>query len=341
MTYNYYRYKKKIDYIFKKNNINYIINSSQEFVFHRCPFCGTTKKDKFYFNPKTTQWICFRCSRKGNIIGLLCRLMRSDSSKVRAFLAGEHSRFGGSTINRLCCQKIFDERNSLDSRPLNVKHSLKKAYFPTHVQRFTFTTQHIRMYRRFYLYLLQRGINRQMVNYFDIRFSSFFERLVFPVYYQKKLVGWQGRAINDSIKPKALTGPKKIFQKRMYLLNYDNVVNEEYITIVEGPIDACKTIRHNPVALLGKTLSLEQLELLKQMPRLRKIIIALDPEEIEETRNIYRLISPHYNHCLVMKIELGSDCGDKTVEEIEEYFNNSSKFNYLQINCRKNNFLLD
>ena len=185
-----------------------------------------------------------------------------------------------------------------------------------------------------YLYLIKRGITKEMVEYFDIRFSTTFERIIFPVYYQKQLVGFQARLIDDSKisekNPKARSLPFDIFKKSNFLFNYDKAFNEDMVAIVEGPIDACKAIHFNPVALFGKSTSETQLKLIKKMPNLNKIYIALDPEEDKARAKLYHELSYFYD-CRMIDLPKGTDCGDKSPTELIPYFSHSKQFDHLQM----------
>jgi len=324
MDYSYYFLKDKIDIIFKKNGITFFKNSSNQFIFNKCPFCKT-KKNKFYFDPSNTKWICFSCQNKGNILNLFSYLMNMSTRNAFHYLIKGVNRSPRLRLDRLVSVNLYSKhKKHKDISDFNIRD----VVFDIDIKKFDLTTYDISKYKIFYQYLVKRGITKRMVKSFDIRFSTRKERIVFPVYYQKKLVGWQGRSIFDHIKPKALTEPSGLFKKSNFLFNFDNVIDSYYITIVEGPIDACKAINFNCISLFGKTLSEIQLMHIKAIKNLKRVYIALDPEEIKSIKKIYSALSPWYD-CYLLDIEPGSDCGDKTVDEISKYFYSSKKYNYI------------
>jgi len=107
------------------------------------------------------------------------------------------------------------------------------------------------------------------------------ERLVFPVYFEQKLVGWQMRSI-----PGTFYGDNPdvvryyhIFNKGSYLYNYDQVRQHDRVVVVEGVKKALKFV--NGVATWGCGLSRTQLSLIQTWP---EIIMMLDSDEGNNTQ---------------------------------------------------------
>jgi hypothetical protein len=74
------------------------------------------------------------------------------------------------------------------------------------------------------------------------KFITSAERLVFPVYFEHKLVGWQMRSI-----PGTFFGDRPddvryyhLFNKGSYLYNYDQAKNYDRVVVVEGGKKALK-----------------------------------------------------------------------------------------------------
>lgn len=307
-------YKKNISRFLENLGVSYKTTNSGEYVFDECFFCG--KKKKLYYNPQSTLWHCFTCEQSGNIVHLISKIQNISSRRALEKIQG------GTVVRQQ--KKLFDSFifNQEKSEP----DSIPAVTLPVEYQNFSFSKNHVEEYKRFYLYLVKRGITKAMVKYFNVMFSNATDRIIFPIYYNKEIVGWQGRAINDIIKPKALTNPVS-FKKSQVLFNYDNVKNSEYITIVEGPIDACKSFKHNPVAILGKSLSDAQVELIREMPNLKKIYDGLDPDAGREKLMQSRKLSAHFE-IYSLNIMTG-DVGERSTEEVDALIKNSSAFNRL------------
>ena len=102
------------------------------------------------------------------------------------------------------------------------------------------------------------------------------DSLVFPVHYNKELVGWQLRFIPGT-KHGDRMGKMKylhVFKKGNYLYNYDNAKNYSSVVLVEGVKKAWKF--PNGVASLGKGISERQIQLIQHW---NEIILMYDGDD--------------------------------------------------------------
>lgn len=99
------------------------------------------------------------------------------------------------------------------------------------------------------------------------------DSLVFPVYFNKELVGWQLRFIPGTPHGDRMGKLKylHVFRKGNYLYNYDNAKKYDTVVLVEGVKKSWKF--PNGVASLGKGISPTQIQLLQQW---ENIIIMYD-----------------------------------------------------------------
>lgn len=102
------------------------------------------------------------------------------------------------------------------------------------------------------------------------------ERLIFPVYFNRELVGWQMRSIPGTVYGDYPNQVKyyHLFPKGSYLFNYDNARKYDSVVLVEGVKKALKFC--NGVAAFGKHLAPPQVQL---MHAWKNIAIMLDAEE--------------------------------------------------------------
>ena len=107
------------------------------------------------------------------------------------------------------------------------------------------------------------------------------EHLVFPVFFEQKLVGWQLRSV-----PGTFYGDQKkdvryyhIFNKGSYLYNYDIAKLSKRVVVVEGVKKALKF--KNAVATWGTGVSRKQLKLIQQWP---EVIMMLDADKDNNTQ---------------------------------------------------------
>lgn len=111
------------------------------------------------------------------------------------------------------------------------------------------------------------------------------DRIVFPVYMHRQLVGWQCRYIgkppSEASKYFGMPGMKK----RAMLYNYDYAVRCPFVVVVEGPTSA-NAVGDAAVALMGKYMSYTQLQLLTMGWERKPIVIMLDPDAKEQSRSV-------------------------------------------------------
>lgn len=139
------------------------------------------------------------------------------------------------------------------------------------------------------------------------RFPLAANRLVLPVYQDDELVGWQARLPYDQPpngQPKYYSMPG--FKKSRALYNLDRARGHDHVVLVEGPTDVW---RYGPeaVASFGKSVSLSQLELLRQY--FDRIVVLLDADARHEARRVFERLSPHVGRVWLVHLREGSDPG--------------------------------
>ncbi len=124
---------------------------------------------------------------------------------------------------------------------------------------------------------------------------KFWKCIVIPLYDQDRtttakaanppgecLLGWQARAIRPVEKSRYLTSAGT--RKSCLLYGVTQVTDGDGpVVVVEGPTDVWR-LGHDAVAILGKTLSPHQRQLLLEIAEGRPIVIALDPDAAAEAR---------------------------------------------------------
>ena len=136
------------------------------------------------------------------------------------------------------------------------------------------------------------------------------DRIVFPIYYEQNLVGWQARYIGTADwhhTPKYYGMPG--MKKRFMLYNFDNAKDKDMVVVVEGPTDV-HVIGDSCIAILGKNMSQYQVRLLVGTWGEKPIVMILDPDAREEMRGT--VADLRNSGCIVVEITLpeGFDPGD-------------------------------
>jgi hypothetical protein len=114
-------------------------------------------------------------------------------------------------------------------------------------------------------------------------------RIIAPIYWQAKLVGWQARALEDH-KIKYYTMPG--LHKNYMLYNGDRARQHRFGVVVEGFFDAWR-VGTRAVALLGKSMSTHQRQLASAYWSTGALCVMLDPDAVEDMDNLQQLIAPN------------------------------------------------
>ena len=163
----------------------------------------------------------------------------------------------------------------------------------------------------------QRRYTTSMLDKYEIQYCTYAPRypeaagrIIFPIRYEGRLTGWQARYIGTAdwrVIPKYYGMPG--MRKRFMLYNYDIAKNMPFVCVVEGVTD-CHVLGDAGVAILGKTLSRFQAELLVNTWGNKPILLIFDPDAREEMRATVTDL----RECgaIVLEIVLPGehDCGD-------------------------------
>jgi len=149
-------------------------------------------------------------------------------------------------------------------------------------------------------------------------------RLIIPIFYNGKLVSYQGRSLlskrkcaeMEILRYKTLSIEESIIDPKSILYNLDNC-KKDYIVIMEGAFDVWRW-GDNAAGTLGTSTTDAQKRL---MINYKRIIILFDPEDEAQARakklaNELQAIGG--NIIEVVNTELGHDPGDMSEEEIME-----------------------
>jgi hypothetical protein len=185
------------------------------------------------------------------------------------------------------------------------------------------------------LYLQSRGIAQSIGEKYKIWFNYLNERIIFPVFQENTCIGWQARTIRKDVVPKMLNNTG--FQRASSVMFIDNVKENEFVIITEGPIDAIKfDLCGNAVSTMGKIISDKQLQIIMEK-KPQKIYLALDEDAAPEMRKLQSKI-----RIPVYKIDVPSsakercrlegkkaDFGECTFEECLEAFKRARRLDQL------------
>lgn len=296
--------------IIKDYQLDY--NENKTHYILKCPMCS---KEKLYIDKEKHLFICFRCGIKGGATTLITYLKNISYSEASRLFYGE--RRVGIELD----EEFFKILDDIHYKLKEKNKKQKIIYLPNNCHPISFYNENDDVY----IYLKNRDITSLHNVLFDIGYSSLLNRVIFPIFYNYELVGWQARAIYDEQAPKILNNTG--FVKSNYLYNYDTVknINVKNIILTEGIIDCIKANDILPsIAIFGKTISQKQLNFIIELG-LDKIYIGLDPDAKRQSENIAQKLKGFINNVFILDIPENRDLGDSSMKEIKEYIQNSKK----------------
>jgi hypothetical protein len=137
-------------------------------------------------------------------------------------------------------------------------------------------------------------------------------RIFIPAYMHGKLVGWQARYPGYLNKHSTVQKYHcmKGMPKSLILYNYDLAKLEDCVVICEGPSDVWRVGKAG-VALMGKTASNQQLQLLASTWTGKPVVILLDSDAKPESAQLYQRLKGLFPGRLVrVDLPAGRDPGD-------------------------------
>jgi hypothetical protein len=288
-----------IDYLDKRLGKHNGYNN--ELVWH-CPACIDnlgTESDKPKLAINIEKWVghCWRCEYRFRDIRTLLRYINNGRllQEELELLSDDVPRKDENTSLRDSVRDMLLEKPEITSPDFKAV-PLPPEMLPLYTER-----EHIRRGIRFkatipFRYLERRGIPVSDIQRFKLGYckdGDYAGYLIIPIFQGGTQVYWTSRYCGKN--PMKTKNPPKadgFYTKEKVLLNFDSCMGKEVVAICEGPFDAMA--HENAVAVMGKTLSDYQLQLLDTLAAsgTKEFVISLDAEAIRDTEKIYaQLIS--------------------------------------------------
>lgn len=138
-----------------------------------------------------------------------------------------------------------------------------------------------------------------------------YDRVIIPIWFRGQYVGWQARYIGEpphKAVPKYYTCPG--MAKRLLFYNFDNAKDRPFVVIVEGVTDVW-AVGDNAVAVLGKTLTLEQRALLQTYWEGKPVVLLLDPDaQVQMDGIVDLLLATGRSPVIRVNLPMGYDAGN-------------------------------
>ena len=276
-------------------------NISKKCIGICCPYCsdgsfhGGIFKDTFVFK-------CFRCGVVNNIKTLSTTLTGIPFNSQDTTPLGFDKNPNQINSNHI----LQNIKNMMNKKEQLVKQeTIKCVQFPNSCISVEKAITY-KVNNRIKLFLNTRKIDIKTAIKHSCMFSPIMSRLILPVYFEKKLVSWQARALNNNseIVTKYLTCPGSTITK--YLYGYDGLpATCNKLFLVEGVFDQWRLEPHvHTIALFTNTLSNFQKSLIIKK-QINHLYICLDFGMLQESMKIAYELKPFFSKITVLCIPSG------------------------------------
>jgi len=293
--------EKNIDYKERLNSITL-----------QCPCCLKYKLD---INKEFGYYICYYCAEKENIKGknpayVLSKILNEPYQLIKMKLSGLNlEAFDEDFSNKKNHkQEVFDVCNEIVMPEYFFKINLDISKFGMK-------------------YLNDRGIDSLTAKKHEIKYNTRDMQIIFPIYHNNMLVGYQGRSILKDIPKQYSKITMPGFKKTNYVM-FEKTLNSDKVILAEGPISALKFEKTNIpfVASMGKHVSDQQFKLL-QSKGVKSIYLALDRDAYSEAFEIVKKYQSIFDFYQINVPEDRDDFGDCSFEECQLAFNKAYSVN--------------
>ncbi|NDD52381.1 hypothetical protein EBZ39_00625 [bacterium] len=139
-------------------------------------------------------------------------------------------------------------------------------------------------------------------------------RIYIPVFFNRQLIGWQGRVVGDGL-PKYYNSPG--MQKSQVLYNYDAAVDMPAVVVVEG-VPSVWRIGRAGVCLFGKTMSAWQSNTIATAWMGKPVFLMLDNDAQKEIDSGVTELCRHGVNVVPVLLPDSRDPADYTREELKQ-----------------------
>lgn len=291
-----------------------------------CPFCG--RYGGFYINTdleKLGPWVCFKCDERSNsAVRLIAHVEDITPHEAKTLLLRSKIEFRRKETTTSLLERIKAIRGveDLDAIDLlledKVEGELPSEFIPVwDGKRWRVPT-----------YMTKRGYKRSVLKAWGVGFCNggrYARRVVIPLVCPNGH-SFTARDLTDEQMPKYLN-PKGVDHRRL-LFGWDRVPLSADFALVEGPLDAMKNDQHRlwSMAIGGKVLHAEQLNMLFKRPSDAAVTVMLDPEAMKEAFNVAAQLMVHFERVYVAELPEDVDPGDSTKAIAHKANGDASKY---------------
>ncbi len=279
-----------------------------------CPSCD--EYGAFYANSVSGAFVCFKCDFRGrSIVALIAHIedIPWREARARVFRESVQLRRRGD---------IFTLKNRIDAirpeameeepdEPEKVAVPLPRGFRPCYSKRFGWSVP--KWLTR------KRGIKRETAKAWGMgwcRVGKYAQRLIIPIRCPNG-ESWTARDMTGEAKQKYMNPWDADHSKLLIGWHCTPLTGD--LVLCEGPFDAVKLWQHDipALALGGKNLHENQLDLLRKLDPQTSITVMLDPEELSAPHSVAKKLMSYFPNIFVAKLPDGIDPGDSTLEDAQ------------------------
>ena len=207
----------------------------------RCPICGDSKKNKsktrgyLYAVKANTNFKCHNCGASMSLNNFLKEI----DPAIHKQYTMEKFKSGHTGRNFVTEEPVF----KFETPRFKTKIDLPKASQSPRSAGYL-TARQLNPENFYYAEHFKKFVNTIKHTFDDTRYEE--ERIIIPLYYEKNLIGFQGRSINPN-PIKYITVMINDDSPKIYGL--DNIRRDDPVYITEGPFDS--TFIRNSIAMCG------------------------------------------------------------------------------------------
>ena len=250
----------------------------EEFIIHTCVFCGNDKKN-LQVNFIKRVYNCWVCSAGGTLVDFIVRIKGVTQKQAIKLYSLKEIDIGRET------DVILRELTTRKNRTYNYKQFIIPS--------------------RYKLWKGLRGINKKIVDRYDLGIDDKRDKLVIPVMINRRCVAIIRRSINRNTRIKYTYS--KGFRRNDVLFGQDLLdYDGDYVVLCEGPIDMLKLAQLglNTVCILGLHMSIKQVDFIKKM--YGNVILALDNDDSAIERKV-DIIEKLNKYCNIYEMKYDAD----------------------------------
>jgi hypothetical protein len=219
----------------------------------RCNICGDSQKNKtkargyFYEKKNNTNYKCHNC---GINVSFNNYLKQVDPTLHEEFILEKYKR-GLTGKNFVTTAPKFENPKPVFRAKLNLPKASEEEITRSYLE-----SRNIDATKFYYAKEFKKWVNTLKPTFNKRALFYEEERLIIPLYYQKQLIGFQGRTLGKST-IKYITIMLDENAPKVY--NYDSIDNTQPVYILEGPFDSYFIA--NSIAMCGADVDLAKLNI--------------------------------------------------------------------------------